>query len=117
MVSGLRGGTYEERLAELGLPTLELRRRQYDLAQVYKAINGKDNVEWSTWFELTGSEPARVTRASQDPYNIKKQAPKTDLRRHFFSNRVVEEWNKLPKDVKTSRNVKIFKKELEHYIK
>ena len=117
MVSGLKGNTYEERLAELGLPSLELRRRHFDLAQAYKIVNKKDNVEWSTWFELTGSDPARVTRASQDPNNIKKQAPKTDIRKYFFSNRVVEEWNTLPKEVKASRNVTAFKKELENYIK
>ena len=117
MVSGLKASTYEERLAELGLPSLELRRRHYDLAQAYKIINGKDNVERSTWFELTRSDPARVTRASQDPNNIKKQAPKTDIRKYFFSNRVVEEWNSLPKEVKSSKNVKVFKKELETYIK
>ena len=109
--------TYEERLAELGLPSLELRRRHFDLAQVYKIVNRKDNVEWATLFDLTGSDLARVTRASQDPNNIRQQAPKTELRKQFFSNRVVVDWNKLPKDVKTSKNVKVFKKELENHIK
>ena len=35
MVSGLKGRTYEERLGELDLPSLELRRRHFDMAQVY----------------------------------------------------------------------------------
>ena len=72
MISGLKGTTYEERLAELGMPSLEMRRTHYDLVQVYKIINRKDNVNPSTWFELVGTEPARVTRHTQDPDNIKK---------------------------------------------
>ena len=62
MILGLTGRTYEERLEELGMPSLELRRVHYDLVQVYKIIRGKDNVDPSTWFQLVGNEPARITR-------------------------------------------------------
>jgi hypothetical protein len=34
-VSGLRGQTYSERLAELDLPSLEDRRKEADLMQVF----------------------------------------------------------------------------------
>jgi hypothetical protein len=40
MVSGLKGRTYEEKLEELGLTTLEERRHQADMAQVYKIVTG-----------------------------------------------------------------------------
>ena len=117
MVSGLKGRTYVERLDELDLPSLELRRRHFDMAQVYKIVNGKDHVERSTWFEMTGTDPTRMTRLTQDPNNIKKQSPKTDLRKYFFSNRVVEDWNKLPSEVKICRSVKAFKNEMVKHIK
>jgi hypothetical protein len=42
MVSGLRGTTYEEKLAEIGILTLEERRLQYDLVQTFKIIRGFD---------------------------------------------------------------------------
>ena len=58
MISGLTGKTYEERIAELGMPSLELRRVHFDLVQVYKIIRGQDNVDLTTWFELVGNEPA-----------------------------------------------------------
>ena len=117
MISGLKGKTYEERLAELGMPSLELRRIHFDLVQVYKIINKKDDVNPATWFELVGAEPARVTRHTRDPDNIKKQQPKTDLRKHFFSNRVIDRWNTLPSEVKRAKNVAIFKGYVEKHIK
>ncbi len=40
MISGLRGRTYEDRLKELGIVTLEERRHQMDMLQTYKILNG-----------------------------------------------------------------------------
>ena len=117
MISGLKGETYEERLAELGMPSLELRRVHYDLVQVYKIIRGKDNVDPSTWFELVGNEPARITRHTQDPDNIVRQTPRSDLRKYFFSNRVIERWNNLPSEIKKARNVQVFKDYVEKVVK
>ncbi len=42
MISGLEGKTYEERLKEVGLLTLEERRHQADMVQAYKIVTGKD---------------------------------------------------------------------------
>jgi hypothetical protein len=44
MVSGLQDGDYEGRLRELGMTTLEERRHQSDMFQVYKILQGHDNV-------------------------------------------------------------------------
>ena len=112
MVSGLTGKTYHERLQEIGLLTLEKRRDQFDLVQVYKIVAGKEDVESSTWFNLTGPAPDRATRLTSDPLNIRKQNPKTDIRKNFFSNRVIDNWNRLPSFVKTSKNVNVFKQHI-----
>ena len=117
MASGLKGGTYKEKLKELGLCSLETRRLHFDLTQVYKVIRGKDNVRAETWFEVAGAEPARLTRQTSDPDNIKKQQPRTDLRKYFFSNRVTDHWNALPSEVKKSENVAIFKAKICELIK
>jgi hypothetical protein len=44
MVSGLKSDNYSERLAELGLPTLEERRHQADMAMIHKIMKGKENL-------------------------------------------------------------------------
>ena len=41
MISGLASNDYMDRLAELGLETLEERRHRIDMAQVYKIVTGK----------------------------------------------------------------------------
>ena len=48
MVPGLAGHDYEDRLKELGLDTLEERRLQIDMTQVYKVLNGEDKVSSDT---------------------------------------------------------------------
>ena len=45
MVIEIRSLEYEERLRVLGLTTLEERRKRGDLIQIYKIINGIDEVE------------------------------------------------------------------------
>jgi hypothetical protein len=48
MVSGMKAGTYEEKFKELGLTTLEERRHQADMTQVYKILIEKDMVKSDT---------------------------------------------------------------------
>jgi hypothetical protein len=108
MVSGLRAHTYEEKLKELGLTTLEERRHQADMVQVYKIVNGKDMVDSQTWFQLAG-QAERHTRSTADPLNLRPQAARLDLRRNFFTNRVVEDWNKIPLVVRKAKTVISFK--------
>jgi hypothetical protein len=110
MVSGLQSNLYEDRLKELNLLSLEDRRTQFDLIQTFKIIRGFDDVKADTWFDLVGPDPSRVTRHSQDPLNICRKNPRTEIRRQFFSNRVIDKWNELPSEVKNSRSVARFKK-------
>ena len=44
-----------------------------------------------------------------DNKNIVKQKAKTDLRRYFYSHRVVDNWNELPSLVKNATDVNNFK--------
>ncbi len=48
MVSGLKGQSYEEKLLELNLPSLEERRLQADMVQTFKIVKGIDRVDHRT---------------------------------------------------------------------
>ena len=108
-VNGLQETDYLTRVKELGLTTLEERRTYTDLVQTYKIIHGIDDVDRKIWFELYGDTERRVTRTSEQSLCIVASRPNLDIRKHFFSNRIVQQWNALPDSIKNARNVKQFK--------
>jgi hypothetical protein len=46
----------------------------------------------SSWFTMA-IDSERVTRRSADPLNIRPGTPRLDIRRYFYSQRVVDSWN------------------------
>jgi hypothetical protein len=108
MVSGVKATDYESRLRELGHLTLEERRHQLDMQQVHRILSGKDRVKSDTWFKMA-SDGERVTRAAADPLNLRIPAPRLEVRKNFFSQRVPEDWNKIPPVVKNAETVKAFR--------
>ena len=107
-VSGLQG-SYEDKLMALGIQSLENRRIRQDMIQTFKIIHSVEDVNPTHWFQLASDHSTRETRQSTDPYNILPKAAKTEIRRNFFSCRVVNEWNKLPASVKNAPSVNTFK--------
>ena len=67
-VSGLKGKTYEQRLAELKLPSLSDRRREIDMVQTYKLVNESDSE-----LELMRADTRRATRATAGRDNLIKE--------------------------------------------
>ena len=118
LVSGLAGKTYEEKLAECGLTTLEERRIRGDMIQTWKIIQGVDAVNKETWFSMAAGEGAeQLTRSAGNHLNILKPRYKNDLRKNWFSIRVCETWNKLPMDVRQAKNIDSFKIKYDEWIK
>jgi hypothetical protein len=107
MVSGLKSKDYHERLAELGMPTLEERRREMDMVQTFKIVKGIDNVNSQDWFTKAVN---RGTRGTSGLDNLVKPRSEHEYRRHFYSQRVIDDWNSLPDHVKEARNVHCFKR-------
>jgi hypothetical protein len=99
MVSGLKSDDYSERLSELGLPTLEERRHQADMAMVHKILCGRGSLDSNQWFERA-ADSVRATRSSANPLNLKVRQGRLEIRRNFFSNRVVNSWNDIPSDIR-----------------
>ena len=117
MVSGVHGLKYEDRLVELDMLSLEGRRKLYDLVQTFKIIRGVDDVKHNIWFTLVGDNPTRITRQSSHPLNIVRPHCRNEIRRAFFSVRVVDPWNALPSEVKDARSVLAFKRSVRELIK
>jgi hypothetical protein len=98
MVSGLSATSYEGRLAELGLESLESRRRNADICTMHKLVHGIGGIDTHGWFENRTGET--VTRARADPLNVLSKNGTLELRRNFFTIRAVKDWNAVPHDIK-----------------
>ena len=112
MVAGLKGRTYEQKLVEVGLTTLEERRVRGDMIQTFRILNGIDQVEPGTWFTMANERNrlgAANTRNSSDYTMTVEGTSKTELRRNYFSQRVTRPWNSLPQSTRHQPNVLGFK--------
>ena len=90
------------------METLEERRHQYDMQQVYRILTGKDKVNKDHWFQLA-SDRDRVTRAVTGTLRLRIPANRLEVRKHFFSQRTPEQWNMVPDSIKMAKTTAEFK--------
>lgn len=109
MVSGLGGQSYEEKLKSLHLTTLRERRHRADMAQVFKILTGRDKVKSETWFRKADEQQRRARGAAHE-HSLRASRVRLDVRKNFFSQRVVDDWNQIPDAIKDSVSVNSFKK-------
>ena len=110
-VTGISSLPYEERLRCLKLPSLQHRRRRGDMIMTYKIITGKVNLDREDFFSFSSNQ----TNRGSHQYKVKKPKAVKEVRRNAFSIRVVNEWNKLPKDVVTAQSTTDFKRNLDEF--
>ena len=109
LIPGFQDKTYEERLKELNLYSMEYRRKRGDMIQVYKILNQMDRIEPSTLFTMSQN----TTRGHSK--KIFKQRFEKELRKFTFSQRVVDDWNSLTEDIVSSESLNTFKSRLDKY--
>ena len=73
-------GTYIDKLANIGLLTLENRRKYLDLVETFKIVHGHSRVDYREFFTLVGDNPRRNTRSADCPINIIVQRCNLDIR-------------------------------------
>jgi len=95
-----------ERLQTLNLQSLELRRIHHDLTLSYQIVFGLSVLKCHEFFQLSGRSTTRGHR-----FQLTKQQCR-GYRRHFFTTRVVNIWNFLPKDVVSFSTLCSFKNSL-----
>ncbi|KAK4831989.1 LOW QUALITY PROTEIN: hypothetical protein QYF61_020372 [Mycteria americana] len=91
MVRGLEHLCYEDRLRELGLFRLEKRRLQGDLTAAFQGLTRKTERDF-----LRGPV---ATRQEIMVFKLKEGRFRLDIRKQFFTMRVVRCWNRLPREV------------------
>ena len=116
MVAGLKGRTYEERLVELNMDSLEERRYKADMTLVFKMIHGFSRVNPGHWFNHV-VRSGNVTRGVADPLNFVKARHRLEVRGQFYSQRVVKLWNAIPANLKRAKTPAAFKQGIGQYRK
>jgi len=110
MISDCKGLDYQTRLKSTKLISLEDRRTRGDLIQVFKLMKGIDKLDYTNFFVLANSERTRGHR-----YKVVKGRSRLELRRNFFSQRIVNTWNELPEYVVEADSVNTFKNRFDEY--
>ena len=100
---GLSDLPYEERLSRLRLESLELRRIHLDLCLVYKITRGLVDLSFDDFFT------AKTTRTRGHRFTLSTKFCKKDIRKYFFSNRVVNIWNSLEPKLVEKDSLQSFK--------
>jgi len=90
LVPELRKLPHLRRLEYLKLWTLDERRACADLIEVYKIIHGISSVSFDTFFEFNSYGTTRG-----HSLKLMQKRASTNSRHHFFSERVINNWNNL----------------------
>ena len=112
MIPELRDLSYEEHLKECGLTTLETRRLRGDQIEVFKILNGYENIDRNMFFSLK-----KDSRTRGHEVKLVKDQCRLDIRKHSFSQRTINEWNKLSTDCVTASSVNMFKNKVDTYLR
>jgi len=106
-LSGMKQLSYAQRLQQLKLDTLEVRRMRADLILTYKILFGLVKVEATDIFTVS-----TTTQLRGHQYKLFLPRSNTEIRKHSFAVRTITLWNELPADTISFDNINGFKRSI-----
>ena len=110
LIPSIRHMSYERRLKQLNLYSLEKRRIRGQLIETFKILKGIENIDHRKLFTLSTNQ----TRSNGWKLDLKRF--NTSQCGDFFTYKIASYWNKLPTDVVNSTNINQFKMRLDKVI-
>ena len=108
MIHGMEHLSYEDRLRELGLFSLEKRRLQGDLIAAFQFIKVSYRKEGDRLFSRVCCD-----RIRRNGFKVREGRFRLDIRKKSFTVRVVRHWNRLPSEVVGAQSLETFQVRLD----
>ena len=111
IMPGMEHLSFEERLRELGLFSLQKRRLQGDIIAVFQYLKGAYKKAGEGLLTRTCSDRRRWNGCK-----LKEGRFRLDRRKKFFTMRVIRHWNRLPREAVDAPSLEVFKARLDQVL-
>ena len=108
-MKGLEHKSYEERLRTLGVSSLEKRRLRDNLSALYSFLRRGSGEGGADLFSLGSSD-----RMCGNGSKLHQGKFRPDIMKHFFTERVIKHWNRLPGEAVDAPSLSLFKRHLDN---
>ena len=83
------------------------------MIEVYKLLNKLEDIDYTVFFQKCDHYEQNI-RGHQ--FKLRKKSCKEEIRKHFFSLRVISDWNSLPEFIVSAPTLNSFKNRLDTFM-